>query len=64
MPKFLSRYLDGDCHKVWQELRNLGEIDNPIVAEDALNVERENDAASVEKSRSHCRFSRSICLFV
>lgn len=40
-PKFLERYKAGECEQVWQELKNLGEINQQFVKDEALVVARE-----------------------
>ncbi|MEL6502693.1 MAG: hypothetical protein AAFQ23_15085 [Cyanobacteria bacterium J06623_1] len=36
-----ERYVAGECEQVWQELRNLGEIKEQSVREEAASVARE-----------------------
>lgn len=40
-PRLLERYKAGECEQVWQELKNLGEINEQSVKDEALAVVRE-----------------------
>jgi len=39
--KLLERYKAGECEQVWQELKNLGNISEKSVKEEALGIARE-----------------------
>ncbi|MGB3760484.1 MAG: hypothetical protein WBA07_29605 [Rivularia sp. (in: cyanobacteria)] len=39
--ELLKRYKAGECEQVWQELKNLGEISEQSVKDEALGVARE-----------------------
>ena len=39
--KLLEHYKAGECERVWQELKNLGEINQQSVKNEALEIARE-----------------------
>ncbi|MEO0844403.1 MAG: hypothetical protein AAF063_36890 [Cyanobacteria bacterium J06643_5] len=39
--ELLKRYKAGECERVWQELKDLGEINEQYVKDEALEVARE-----------------------